>query len=66
MQKRNLWEVIGIDDLDNMVFAQCSNKEKAIKARNILEENSFKGSVDVRKSCLELDVLMINGERIEL
>lgn len=66
MQKNNLWEVIGIDDLDNMTFAQCSNKEKAIKARNILEENGFKGSVDVRKSCLELDVLMINGERIEL
>lgn len=66
MQKNNLWEVIGIDDLDNMIFAQCSTKEKAIKVREILEVNGFGGSVDVRKVGLELDVLVINGERIEL
>ena len=32
MDGMQIWEVVGIDDLEGSVFAQCSTEEKANKA----------------------------------
>ena len=36
MNGMQIWEVNGIDDLEGTVFAQCSTKEKAEKAMELL------------------------------
>ena len=61
-----IWEVNGIDDLEGTCFAQCSTKEKAEKAMQILEENGFENILEVRQSNLRLDQLSIKGKLIKL
>ena len=58
-----IWEVNGIDDLEGTCFAQCSTKEKAEKAKQILKENGFKDMLVVKQSSLRLDQLLIGGKR---
>ena len=47
MNGMQIWEVNGIDDLEGTCFAQCSTKEKAEKAMQILEENGFEDMLEV-------------------
>ena len=44
MNGMQIWEVNGIDDLEDTCFAQCSTKEKAMQ---ILEENGFEDMLEV-------------------
>lgn len=66
MEGMLIWEVNGIDDLEGTCFAQCSTKEKAEKAMQILEENGFENILEVRQSNLRLDQLSIKGKLIKL
>ena len=66
MEGKIIWEVNGIDDLEGTCFAQCSTKEKAEKAMQILEENGFENILEVRQSNLRLDQLSIKGKLIKL
>jgi hypothetical protein len=66
MEEMLIWEVNGIDDLEGTCFAQCSTKEKAEKAMQILEENGFENMLEVRQSCLKLDQISIGGKPIKL
>ena len=66
MEGMLIWEVNGIDDLEDTCFAQCSTKEKAKKAMQILEENGFENMLEVRQSCLKLDQISIGGKLIKL
>ena len=59
-------EVNGIDDLEGTCFAQCSTKEKAEKAMQILEENGFENMLVVEQSSLRLDQLLIEDKLIQL
>lgn len=66
MNGMQIWEVNGIDDLEGTCFVQCSTKEKAEKAKQILEENGFEDILVVKQSSLRLDQLLIRGELIQL
>lgn len=66
MKTMQIWEVNGIDDLEGTCFAQCSTKEKAEKAMQILEENGFEDMLVVKQSSLQLDQLMIENKLIQL
>lgn len=61
-----IWEVNGIDDLEDMCFAQCSTKEKAEKAMRILKENGFGDILVVKQRNLRLDQLLIEDRLIQL
>lgn len=37
--KQEIWMVIGIDDLEGSIFAQCSTEEAAKRAKVLLETN---------------------------
>lgn len=62
MNGMQIWEVNGIDDLEGTCFAQCSTKEKAEKAIQILEENGFEDMLEVEQSSLRLDQLLIEDK----
>lgn len=66
MNGMQIWEVNGIDDLEGTCFAQCSTKEKAEKAMQILEENGFEDMLEVEQSNLRLDQLFIEDKLIQL
>ena len=66
MNGMQIWEVNGIDDLKGTCFAQCSTKEKAEKAMQILEENGFEDILVVEQSNLRLDKLVIQDKIIQL
>ena len=66
MNGMQIWEVNGIDDFKGTCFAQCSTKEKAEKAMQILEENGFEDILVVEQSNLRLDQLVIQDKIIQL
>lgn len=66
MNEIQIWEVNGIDDLEDICFAQCSTKEKAEKAMRILEENGFEDMLVVKQSNLRLDQLLVEDKLIQL
>ena len=66
MNEMQIWEVNGIDDLEGTCFAQCSTKEKAEKAIQILQKNGFEDMLMVEQSSLRLDELLIEDKMIQL
>lgn len=48
------------------VFAQCTTKEKAHEAKNLAEANGFEDMLEVRKSCIPVDAVVIDGEIIQI
>lgn len=66
MNEIQIWEVNGIDDFEDLCFAQCSTKEKAEKAMRILEENGFEDMLVIKQSNLQLDQLLVEDELIQL
>lgn len=66
MNRMQIWEVNGIDDLEGTCFAQCSTKEKAEKAMRILKENGFGDILVVKQNSLRLDQLLIEDRLIQL
>lgn len=66
MNRIQIWEVNGIDDLEGTCFAQCSTKEKAEKAMRILKENGFGDILVVKQNSLRLDQLLIEDRLIQL
>lgn len=62
-----IWCVEGIDNFEGNTFCFCSSEEKAIKAKELLEELAgFENILEVKKSNLELDTVMIGGEKISV
>lgn len=62
-----IWCVEGIDDLEGNTFAFCSSEEKAIKGKELLEKLSgLEDILEIKKSNLELDAIIINDEKINL
>lgn len=66
MMNKNLYNVIGLDDLEGMVFARCTTLEKAQKAKELTEANGFEGMLDIVQDKTPVDVIEIGGKLIEL
>lgn len=62
----SIWEVVGIDDLEGNTFAQCTCKENAEKALDLLERQGFEDVLEVRESNLLLDKIELGGSIIPL
>lgn len=61
-----IWEVVGVDDLEGSVFAQCSTEEKANKAMQLLENEGFEDMLRVEQSGLRIDQIIIGDKLIQL
>ena len=66
MMNKNLYNVIGLDDLEGMVFARCTTFEKAQKAKELTGANGFEGMLDIVQDETPVDVIEIGGKLIEL
>ena len=66
MNGTQIWEVIGIDDLEGSVFAQCSTEEKANKAMELLENEGFEDMLRVKQSDLRIDQIMIGDKVVQV
>lgn len=62
----NLYNVIGLDDLEGMTFARCTTIDKAVKAKKMLEKNGFEDVLEITQDNLPVDMVEIDGELIEL
>ena len=62
----SIWEVVGIDDLEGNTFAQCTCKENADKALDLLERQGFEEVLEIRERNLLLDKIELGGSIISL
>ncbi len=62
----NLYNVVGVDDLEGMTFTRCTTMDKAVKAKKLLENNGFEDILEITQDNLAVDTLEIAGELIEL
>lgn len=58
-----LYNIVGTDDLEGVIFARCTTEEKAKKAMNLLDIESIEISVD---NFTNLDTIRIGEELIKL
>ena len=63
---RDVWIVEGVDDLESTIFAYCSSKETAEKAKSIVESNGFEDMVKITYSELPMDMIFSGGKMIYL
>lgn len=61
-----IFEVVGIDDLEGLVFARCTTHEKALKAKTLLEAEGLEDMLDIVPIQMLVDVVEIDGKLIEL
>ena len=61
-----LFNVVGIDDLEDLTFARCTSIVKAEKAKTMLEEEGFEGIVRIVEDNIEVDVVEIDGKLVKL
>ena len=66
MEKKELWFVEGIDDLKGTIFAMCTTEEKAKSAKKILEDDGFEDMLEINRSNLAVDTIVLNDNVIEL
>lgn len=66
MNNTILFNVVGTDDLEGMVFARCTTLEKAQKAKKLTEANGFEGMLDIVQDEMPVDIIEIDGKLIEL
>ena len=61
-----LYNVVGIDDLEDLTFARCTTMVKAERAKTMLEEEGFECMVRIVKDEIDVDAVEIDGKIIEL
>ena len=61
-----LFNVIGTHDLEGMTFARCTTYEKALKAKECLENNGFENMIDIVQDEIPVDVIEIDSQLLEL
>lgn len=49
-----------------MVFARCTTYEKAVKAKECLENNEFEDMIDIVQDEIPVDVIEIDSQLLEL
>lgn len=65
MKITKLWDVVGIDDLEGNVFAQCTTRQIAKKAMRILEAQGFENMLEIRENNLGINRIITGGKAIE-
>lgn len=60
-----IYEVVGINDLEGMIFAVCTSVDKAIEAEKLLKAQGFE-DIEIKKSNLNLDEIKIGQYIISL
>lgn len=58
-----IYEVVGINDLEGMIFAVCTSEDKAIEAEKLLTAQGFE-DIKIKKSNLNLDEIKIGQDAI--
>lgn len=58
-----IYEVVGINDLEGMIFAVCTSENKAIEAEKLLKTQGFE-DIKIKKSNLNLDEIKIGQDTI--
>ena len=66
IKDNNLYNVIGIDDLEGTTFGRFTTHEKALKAKEMTEANGFENMVDIVEDKLPIDTIEINNIMITL
>lgn len=66
MNDTKLFNVIGTDDLEGVVFARCTTEEKANKAKKLLEEVGYEDILDIKQDQTPIDTIEIDGKIINL
>lgn len=61
-----IYKVVGVDDLEGVIFCYCSTYEKAEKAARLLEANGFGGLIDIDSDIFIFDEVFIDGQRVKL
>lgn len=61
-----LFNVVCTDDLEGTVFARCTTHEKAVKAKECLENNGFEDMIDIIQDEIPVDVIEIDSQLLEL
>lgn len=61
-----LYNVIGADDLEGITFARCTTYEKAVKAKERLEQEGFEEMIDIVQDKVLIDAIEIDEEIISL
>ena len=66
MNYTKLFNVIGTDDLEGVVFARCSTYEKALKAKKCLENNGFSDLIYITQDEIPIDTIEIGSHVLDL
>lgn len=61
-----LYNVVGVDDLEDLTFARCTSMEKAQTAKAMLENEGFEDMIRIVVDNIEVDEVEINGKLIKL
>ena len=61
-----LYNVVGMDDLEDLTFARCTTMLKAERAKTMLEDEGFECMVRIVKDEIDVDTVEIDGQIIEL
>ena len=62
-----LFNIVGLDDLEGIVFARCTTLAKAVIAKDMLEKEGFEDMLDiVVQDEMPIDTIEIGGKLIEL
>jgi hypothetical protein len=63
----HIWEVVDADPSKDRIYAQCTSREKAEEAIQILGKYyKPESEYALRRSCLTLDQVTVDGEKIDL
>ena len=66
MEKTKLWIVMGINDMEGMIFAFCTTRQKAEKAVKLLEPEGLENMLTIKQAQLEINNVCLNGTNIEI
>lgn len=62
----HLYFVVGVDELENIIFAECTTHEKAKKAKEILDDEGYRDMIEIRRSNISIDTLIVNHKVVKL
>ena len=64
--KAKLWIVMGINDMEGMIYAFCTTRQKAEKAVKLLEPEGLDNMLTLKQAQLEINNVCLNGTNIEI
>lgn len=62
----NLYNVVGIDELEGLTFARCTTLAKANKAKTLLEDEGYECVLRIEKDAINVDEIIIGTKVVDL